>query len=353
MGHLFISFTGALVFVSRYEVESRPARNEMRVLLAESRPIPSRSHDSHDMHETHFPRLICPADSVVVDSERPAYKLFKNRGMAWAMFDLDDQDVFVPGEREALAVTSPAVSDCPTPDTVCSYSWVVPLSEVDPGSEFVKPECFETLHPDSSVVARVALTQGLIHTHEVAGDVVNGVIRWVFRPVDEETKIERGEQAQGRAIADSVMYETDFEGDTIELRTRLFRSPTQSTIGEIYPDGVGSERRIRLRPIDGTIHAFVKNMTPPDLLGERREEPVRGPDVHFAHVYGLSQQARRRNVPHPVGRCDSSPKSCPTNFPPRHNTFAFYHKGNPNCPPPKAAAFSDPGAWDFELARRA
>jgi hypothetical protein len=358
MSRLFLSFTGALVFVSRHEVESRPNRNEMRVLFAETRMSPSESHGSHEKDEVHLPRLICPADSVVSGPDtRSADEPFKykNAGQDLAMFYLDDQDLFLLKEREALSVNVGAVSDCPTQDNVCSYSWVVPLSIVDPGSEFVKPECFARLNPDPSVVARVALTEGFVHTHEVASDPGKGVIRWVFRPVDDNTKPEPAEQEQGRAIADSVMYEADFEGEVIELRTRLFRPAIQRSIQEIYPEGVGSERRIRLRASGGAVHVFVKNMALPDILG-MRELTVRGADVHFAHVYRMSRQASRGNVPHPVGHCDlSRPEICETSpFPPDKAVRLLPqalrgHNGNPNCPPPKAAAFSDSSAWKFEL----
>jgi hypothetical protein len=157
MGHIFLSFTGALVFVSRYEVESHPERNEMRVLLAETRPSPSESHSSHKEDEIHLPRLVCATQSVVTGSgARSPDETHGER----AIFYLDDQDLFLLEKRESLGITSGEISICPTQDTVCSFSWVAPLSAVDPGSEFIKPECFEKLNPDPSVIARVALTDG-------------------------------------------------------------------------------------------------------------------------------------------------------------------------------------------------
>jgi hypothetical protein len=184
----------------------------------------------------------------------------------------------------------------------------------------------------------------LIHTHLIASEPEpdRRVIQWVFRPVGVTTEPGSTEKALARAIADSVMYEADFEGDIIELRTRLFRPTAQPKVREVF-QRVGSERSIRLRVSGGAVEASVKNMALPDILGTRIPEPVRGEDVHFASVYRMSSRAPKRNVPHPVGHCaPSTPGACET-------TPDFLHNGNPNCPPPKAAAFSAASAWDFEL----
>lgn len=347
MSKLFLSFTGICLFVPRFRLDDpqHQGRNEVRVLLAESRNPPPVPHGPHD-HERHLPRLVCLRGDVIHGpGRRSEDDWFKFNGREWAVFFLNDQDLFLGSPRQSLQIDTGgtgAGTGCPT--SACSFLWAGPLERISPGSQQVKDECFRRLRPDNAVIARVALTQGRLHTFEIASESGRAIL-FEFK-VPGAGNPERHQQA----LADSVLCEVDFEGSFIELTTKLFRSTSDTTVSRLYPAGVDSPQlKISLRARGGRVHAFVKNMPGPDIDGSRPRMPRRDPDVHFAHVYLLSKSSSKANVPHYLRLCEGEVELCvgSLDLVDKDKDFLILHRGNPNCPPPTAMAHTEESDWTF------
>lgn len=344
MSKLYLSFTGLCEFVPRHPLETHQSKNEMRVLLADSRHLPI-PHPAP--HEHHLARLVCPYGSVDRrKGNRTHDGWFMKDGIRWAVFFLDDQDLFLGSNREQLEIELSEDADCPNlgnVDNRCSFRWVGPLQLINPGSESVKDGCFLLDHPEDSVIARVALTEGSIASHRIAADDHGKIIKWKFKEPPGGS-----EERSKRALADSVLYKMSFSSGTANLTTRLFREATNTRVRAIYPDGPGSKLIISLLPEFEEVHASVKNMPDPDINGTREPRPRPQIDHHFAHVYELSKNADKLNVPHQAGRCRGGPlEPCGLGMK-LVERFKFLHRGNPNCPPPLAAAYSEEEAWAFD-----
>lgn len=346
MNKLFLTFTGLCEFVPRYPLEEHPGKNEMRVLLANSRHLPI-PHPAP--HEDHLARLVCPYDSVDRSGgNRTHDDEFWDDGRRWAVFFLDDQDLFLGSNRKQLKIQLSKDAECPNLDDLdnrCSFRWVGPLKLISPDSEVVKNGCFLRDFPDESVISRVALTEGSIASHTIAADD-GKIIRWRFKePPDGR------EERSRRALADSVLYEMSFSSEVAKLTTRLFRDATNRRVRDIYPNGPGSRLVISLLLESNEVHASVKNMPEPDIEGTREPRPRSPIDHHFAHVYELSKTVNKFNVPHQAGRCSGEPlKPCGLGMG-LIEKFSRLHRGNPNCPPALAAAHPDEpdeNAWKFD-----
>jgi hypothetical protein len=322
---LYLRMTGLCEFVPKRDIED-PAfekTNQMRVLFADSHRAPILPAGTLFIHELHMPVLVCQ-QGYVDRTGRIEDRTFNDAVTTWAVFYLDDQDISIANAQpDSLIVPQypGGGSGCPTIKNYRSFAWVPPLSRMSPGSEVVRPACLvdPTLGTvDSSVLARLALTQGTIETLAIAKDYSDATVEWDF-------KVPGGKALYRQVMADSVQFWTTFLSPAIEITTTLFRSPTNPSVAQVFTGGVGSRLPIRLLPVGNQVIAWIKSMPWPDIAGTRPHPASlqRDPDFDFSYFYDLSLKPGPRTVPYQISTCAGS---------------VGPHLGNPNCPPGRGGA---------------
>ena len=325
-------FTGLCLFVPRYDIERQPNKNEMKVLLVDAMRLQHAYHVA-EYHEPHLPVLVCYSKDVVERSREPdAYyqeTLYDGKvGASKAVFYLDDQDLSLANPKpKSLDVTyrkdtgvccsNDGSKDDQRDDD--SFAWVAPLAKISPGSEDVRPSCFSKRCVDPSVISRVTITEGRIHTLRMAMDDKPEVLSWTF---EEPGKPRRVHHVQ--SLADIV--EVQQSRRQLALKTTLLRRPRNRRVAAVFDKH--DELLIKLEPKHkkDEVEVWVENMPWPDITDTR---PILGqprfPDYHFVHFYDLSHSYQEANVPHPFAGCG---------YPDRR------HQGRPTCPPAQGAPYN-------------
>ena len=335
MSQFTLLITGLCSFVPKFPVQQ--ADNEMTVLMVES-STEIQLGSSHQNHELHAPALICPLSKVLPDSgfrvpdltffSRP-YVYPSGQGIPenqqdeeMAVFFLDDQEITVadaPPDSLDIIIRDEG-QYCPTTDTPESFSWVVPIGEVNPGAELVRDRCFSSLDCDPSVISRLCLTEGSIGTGKMATTIRGKINTWQFEEAGEHQHDSADEDS--RALAAVVKYACTSSSPVV-LETRLLRTrhqPRRSKnrrVEAIFSQNGGGSLRIRLQP---DTEAWVKVMPLLDILQIRQLEE-RHSDPHFAHLYKVSDRIGELSlkVPYVVGEC--------------HALVDLRHLGGIDCPP--------------------
>lgn len=358
MPGLRMSFTGLCAFVPKNKIDENTPRKktQVRVLLAEGVfPLEEQEgrqeqHEHQHQHEPHLPVLVCRRDQVDGNGRQPdeTFPDPDEDGLHWAVFYLDDQDLCLPAARpdELTIETNGGGKDCPNETNMKSFSWVGDLEKISPKAGKVKKECLDMdpkKIPDF-VIGRVQLWDGRLETLSLAQDELEHTSLWEFKEPGKP------KEAHEQALADSVMYHYNHgaPGDVLELKTRLFKKPVDrglpgptpqkkrsDHILDLYPQGVGSELSILLKPVQGVVDAAVKNMPEKDY--ERTREPENDDvDEHYAHFYKISDVHQpKKNVPHRYDAChkvqvDPSSKNRSSDV---AASRLLAHLGNPSCPP--------------------
>jgi hypothetical protein len=307
--HLFLQFTGLCGFVPKLPIDQ--ANNQMRVLLVDDTmggmmAVPA--------DEVHVPVLVCPWDRVAQTAglKKPDRKYFSTDGNKMALFFLKDQDLKISGAHaDSLSIANYVIEHCPgvppPPPEAVSFRWVAPIADIGPGAQDVKPACLANAGAgvDSSVAARVSLTQGTIGTLDFASESNRDVIRWEF-------KVDGGPAVTlQQALAETVQLDYPFPtgATTIDLEISPLR-------------GTGGTQTIRLLPVaasTGKVVAAICNQPLLDLFSLVHNPGLRDADFHFKHFYDLSiTPPPALNIPYPLDHCGS--KSGPA-------------LANPQCPP--------------------
>lgn len=335
--HLFVSFTGLCWFAPKYRIDdpAHRATNRMRVLMVESKTSPHELHD-HDRqqnstHEEHIPVLVCPRECVVRDDPyaRQPCKYFPEDDPRWAIFPLDDQVLSLEGdEMDLLTVVHAKESECPKITNYFSFHWVAPLAKIEPGSEVLKEGCLKDYRVDDSVVARVEFGRGIIGAWSFAKEY-GEIYKWGFKPFPEPSR-------HLQALADSVLWYLPYPMKRVRFVTQFLRPRAQSLCGG--DDDENDHKPIILRFASCRMNLSVKNMPLKDITDDRSVEGF-NEDLHFAHLYKLSEDPGECSYPYIAGRCSWIKWSILkllhkiillSNFP--------LHLGRPSCPPAQGQA---------------
>jgi hypothetical protein len=320
MSGIDLLITGLCSFVPKYPLVDGPQHqdNEMMVLLAESyKPLPGHS-DHGQGHELHVPVLTCPAKYVVCEAEFRSPDLifqptpYRGNGDStdpMAVFYLDDQHITVqPDVPNKFEVDFEEVEDCPGSKT--SFRWVVPLAEVNPGSEKVKQGCLKP-ECDPSAISRLQLCAGKITTAKLATNRKRKVLLWRFVEINAHQ-----EPMGSRAIAAVVGVSFDLN-KRIVFTTELLkdhRPHRNRRVKAIFAKVKPKVLRICLEPVgDDNPRVWIKNTPWLDILQlQELRDPKR--DDHFAHIYKLSEYPDKvkKKVPYTTG------ETCRASDDPRH-----------------------------------
>jgi len=297
---LKLKFTGLCGLVPKKPIDE--ANNQLRVFLVDVRN-PS-GHDGHQ-HEQHAPVLTCEFARVVTGSglrEPDRIYMDPKHFVLMALFDLSDQDLRIDGATgNSLTFAGPSsIGTCPTINNIDSFSWTAPLASISTGSATLRASCFSPTNVDTSVVARVSITQGVVSTSKMARDTSNKILKWEFKVSPTGSPV-----ALKRAIGEEVELRYTFNSSDIDFKTRNFRSSTSPT------------ETIRLKPpANNIVTAAVQNVPWKELLSvvHNPKPDHRDPDHHFVHFYDWSQTPGVKNIPHPlltVSRCSEVPPPAP------------------------------------------
>jgi hypothetical protein len=316
---LRILMTGLCAFVPRDDIEKNPKDNQMRVLLVES----STGMDMSSMamgytHEPHVPVLVARHVNVNhADAyRRPDLTYTDWFGEAWDVFCLDGQDLRIKAaqpHRLEIDVFDGAGVGYPTDENQTSFQWVANLAKISPGSEKVDDSCLKT-PPDPAIVARLALTEGRVFSYLLASDGGRSTVLWKYK-IPNVAK--RG-PSHRQAAANVVGFESHF-AESVEILAKPFAKNLNTRMDRLF-ERISEPPPIGLKPENGEkgLEIWVKNMPWADILGTRKPEGFKfKPDVHFAHLYKVSENYEDVNVPH----------FCEERYP------SDLHQGNPNCQP--------------------
>jgi hypothetical protein len=309
-----LSFTGLCTFVPRYDITIHA--NHATVLLVDAHSAHGTSH-----HMPHEPVLICALGLVDPNGRQPDYT-WPSTIKQMALFYLQDQDVSSQPDAEQLTFTTglkQPTDSCPTHDNYQDVLWIAPLEEINRGSGKMKTSCLGG-GTDPSFGARVALSQGTLHSSQIARHGSKKAVIWQFgvTPNTPDIPLEQ-------ALADLATLETQVSGQA-NIVTTLIRPATNPIVAKDFPGGVGTSQTIILKPITtgAPIEARILNSPLPDIVGTPpAPNTPRDPDYHFGQYYQLSATSGL-----PLVEPFADPKavdSCPAADVPSLNTT--------HCPP--------------------
>jgi hypothetical protein len=339
---LNITFTGLCGFVPNTSYK------KARVLLVDANE-PSGGHVHGSPHEPHVPVLVCDPRRIKSTS-RQADLIFRQAvGTSgvdeFAVFFLHDQDLsFGNAAATELTIKNDALSDvCPDSASYESIRWLTSLASISPGptgqpgSEVVRKECLadpsagETVY--NKVAARISLTAGTLSARSPAragtGDTtgIGNVIKWEF-------KVPGGSPfSTSRSITETVLARLELtSGAEPVISTQLLRKTELQRIKDIFPGGLGTQKKIELNASAGNeVYIRIENVPYADLLGLR--EPLalgeRYADWHFDHFYELSKHLRDRRIPDPLKTAICT------------NSGGLPSLRTPQCPPALYGAHAD------------
>jgi hypothetical protein len=283
-----------------------------------------------DRQEPHLPAIFAPEANVVTPAEDRTVRNYDFSFDGWPGgfgtgmmrgFELRGELMSLDRIDTAFSIASgPADNaECPNDADAAGFGWVASMRRASAADKAPLGRVAEeaALDPDvlnrldsARVQAVLPLDRGLLSTMQFSGHP--GLpFRWNYLQDGAEQPTQ-----PSRAIAEVVQLTGEFSGDVIRIHSKLFgaRDP--------LPDIVFHRRTAT------SMFAWLINMPPPDIRGDRPGDPPAHP--HFRHFYRLSTSPGGIRVPHRRGRCTRRSELRSAE---EKTSKARLAPTNPKCPP--------------------